>query len=140
MEGRNFHQERDGSKGGFRKPFLPIVPLKASPPSHLLSFSPKGRRGRRIFRRLMSAAPHSPPPKSNPLSLLSVECEILQSIRWRPDPTGPEMDWHSTFRRNFLFVGGFERAQTGHFHRLILLPPFNSAGQANEKGGEGGRF
>ena len=134
MEGRNFHQERDGSKGGFRKPFLPTVPLTASPRLTSFPSSPRGGGGRRIFRRLMSAAPHSPPPKSNsPFPSLGRmrNPPINQVATDRPDPKWIGIQ-HSV--ETFFTTGGFKRAQIGEFHRLILLSPFNSAGQAKGEG------
>ncbi len=115
MEGRNFHQERDGSKGGFRKPFLPTVPLKASPP-RLTSFpSPPRGGGGEDFQTSDVCFSPSPTPKEQSPFLLSVEREILQSIRWRP-----EMDWNSTFRRNCFYFWG---VQTGSNRRIPPLDP-----------------
>ncbi len=77
----------------------------------------------------MSASPHPPPPKSNPLSFSRSNAKSSNQSGGDPKWIGIQHSVETVFTS-----GGFKRAQIGEFHRLILLPPFNSAGQAKGEG------
>ena len=137
MGGRNFHQERDGSKGGFRKPFLPIVPLKASLPVSPPFLLTKGEEGEKDFQTSdVCCSPFPTPKEQSPFPSLGRmrNPPINQVATDRPDPKWIGIR-HSA---ETFFCGGVQTGSNRGFPPLDPSSPLQFCRTSKREGRGGG--